>query len=61
MSDRQKVSRQAVEVREFLGLVSNRDPSDLEPGQAREQVNLAVINPGELLVRRGYRVVQFED
>ncbi len=50
----------SLEMRDILGLVSNRDPHDLKPGQAEEQVNVMVLRPGEMMVRRGLRELQFD-
>ncbi len=50
----------AIEMRDILGLVSNRDPHDLKPGQAEEQVNVMVLRPGEMMVRRGLRELSFD-
>ncbi len=50
----------SVEMRDILGLVSNRDPHDLKPGQAEEQVNVMVLRPGEMMVRRGLRELVFD-
>ena len=45
-----------VEVRDFKGMVSNRNPHTLEPGQAVLQVNCLSRRPGELTVRGGLRL-----
>lgn len=50
-----------VEMKDFPGLVLNLDPNDLQPGAAREQVNVTSARPAALEVRPGYRFVQFED
>jgi len=50
-----------VEIRQFVGLVTNQDRNDIQPGAARVQVNIQVSRPDQLDVRKGYRVVRFED
>lgn len=51
----------AVEIRQFVGLVTQQDPQDTQPGAAQVQVNIGVTRPDQLDVRKGYRVVRFED
>lgn len=46
---------QQVVIREFQGMVSNRNPHNLEPGRMIAQVNCLVRRPGELMVRGGLR------
>lgn len=50
----------AVQMRQFLGMASNVDPRDLKPGVSQVQINVAVIRPGELVVRRGLRELTFD-
>ena len=49
-----------VVIKDFLGYQPNIDPHDLPPGVAVSQVNAMSQRPGELRVRLGYTVVQFE-
>ena len=49
-----------VVIKDFLGYAPNVDPHDLSPGLAVSQVNACSMRPGELRVRLGYTVVQFE-
>ncbi len=49
-----------VVVRDFAGLVTNRDPDDIEPGSSRQQVNVNAERQGELRPRQGYARVKFE-
>ncbi len=49
-----------VVIRDFGGFESNTDPHDLKPGVAIVQVNATSVRPGELRVRQGFRVVNFE-
>jgi hypothetical protein len=49
-----------VQIRDFAGFQSNTDPHDVEAGVATEQVNATSIRPGELRVRGGFKVVQFD-
>ncbi len=50
-----------VMLKDFGGLVTRPDPHDLKPGDARIQINLTCISPGELRVRQGLREVVFEN
>jgi hypothetical protein len=50
-----------VEIRQFAGLVTNQDRQDVQAGAARVQINIAASRPDQLDVRKGYRVVRFED
>lgn len=49
-----------VVIRDFPGYAPNADPHDLPPGVATQQVNAVAWKPGELRVRPGYAVVQFD-
>lgn len=51
----------SVEIRQFMGLVTQQDPSDVQPGAAQVQINVGVTRPDQLDVRKGYRVVRFEE
>lgn len=42
-------------VTDFTGMVSNKDPHDLQPGEATVQVNCLCLRPGELAIRGGLR------
>jgi hypothetical protein len=57
----QEKVRAQVKILDFAGLVTRPDPNDIQPGQARIQVNASCITPGELRVRPGVREVTFED
>lgn len=48
-------------MRDFPGLVKNTEPRDVPPGGAEEQINACSLVVGELTVRHGYRMVQFDD
>ena len=50
-----------VVIRDFLGFQSNRDPHDMPVGTAIVQTNACSMRPGELRVRLGFAVVQFDD
>lgn len=50
-----------VNIRNFAGQFSGIDPDDMPDGGAAEQVNAVVLISGELMVRSGYRQIQFED
>lgn len=56
------VSRAGVEINDFPGLMTNMAPAALPdaPGGATEQVNLTCVRMGEMRVRPGYRLVEFE-
>ncbi len=47
-------------IRDFGGLETNADPNDIDPGKAREQVNLTAERSGELRPRQGWARVKFE-
>lgn len=49
------------QVSDFNGIVLNADPLDIPEGAASDQVNAVSIVPGELRVRGGVKVVQFEE
>jgi hypothetical protein len=49
-----------VQIADFGGFEPNSDPHDLAPGVATHQINATSVKRGELRVRQGYRVVQFE-
>lgn len=59
----QPTSRAVAVVKDYAGLVTNTGSAAADPssGQADELVNLAPLRQGELAVRPGYRVVQFDD
>ncbi len=50
----------AVSMAQFSGMFSNIDPVDLQPGQSEVQVNVMILRPGELTVRRGLRELTFD-
>jgi hypothetical protein len=48
-----------ISIEKWAGLVTNASPYSLPPGAAVTQVNLQVINPGQLLVRPGLNAVTY--
>jgi len=50
-----------VKIQDFLGYQPNLDPHDMPPGVATVQTNACSMRPGELRVRLGFAVVQFDD
>ena len=48
-------------MKDFPGYQPNVDPHDLPPGVAVKQVNAMSLRPGELRVRPGFVVVQFDN
>jgi hypothetical protein len=52
--------RQAVEIRTFGGLNTARDKHEIAPGDAQVQINVGIDTADQLEVRRGYRVVRFD-
>lgn len=50
-----------VEIDDFGGLATAVDSHERPPGIAVEQVNITCINPGQLVVRGGYRPVVFDN
>lgn len=57
----QEKPKSQVQIADFGGLVTRADPNDVKPGDARIQINVTCITPGELRVRPGLREVIFED
>jgi hypothetical protein len=49
-----------VVIRDFSGFVPNADPHDIKVGASTEQINATSTRPGELRVRLGTQVLQFE-
>ena len=49
-----------VVIRNFKGMSPNADPHDVVPGKSLHQVNVIAGPPGELRVRLGCQVVQFD-
>ncbi len=47
-------------MKDFPGYRPNVDPHDLPPGVAVTQINAMSLKPGELRVRPGFAVVQFD-
>ena len=56
-----QLPKQSVQARDFPGLATRVDPTDLEPGAAREQTNCQSHHPGELRVRPGVKRLVFEE
>lgn len=54
-------ARQAVEIRDFQGMASNVDPTDFKPGFSSVQINVDGRTRGVLEVRRGLKVIVFDD
>ncbi len=50
-----------IAIRDFAGLRTNRDPDDVDPGEAIQQVNVNAERLGELRPRQGYSRVKFEE
>jgi len=50
-----------VQIKDFKGMASNYDPHDIEPGVSQEQINMNGLQRGRLEVRRGMRVLEFEE
>lgn len=50
-----------VEVEDWPGLVLSADPRDLPEGGAEEQTNACSLNFGQLTIRKGMRLVSFEE
>ena len=59
-SPSQNVPGPNIVIRDFTGLACNSDPHDLPPGGSVNQVNCGVGPRGELRVRLGAAVVQFD-
>lgn len=48
-----------ITIEKWAGLVTNASPYAIPPGSAVTQVNIQVINPGQLVVRKGATTVSF--
>jgi len=48
-----------ITIEKWAGLATNASPYAIPPGAAVTQVNLQVINPGQLVVRKGATTVTF--
>lgn len=49
-----------VAIERFQGMASNIDPRELNPGVSQIQINVAVLKIGELVLRRGFKELQFD-
>jgi hypothetical protein len=47
--------------RDFRGMASNSDPTDLQPGFSQEQINVDGRVRGTLEVRRGLKEMTFDE
>lgn len=56
-----KEPRAQLEIADFSGMASNVDPTDVQPGVSRLQVNVHSIRRGELAIRRGLRELSFDE
>lgn len=50
-----------VEIRDFVGMISDMGPQDIPDGAAQYQVNLGVTRPGDMQTRGGLRALVFDD
>jgi len=48
-----------ITIEKWAGLATNASPYAIPPGSATTQVNLQVINPGQMVVRKGATTVTF--
>lgn len=53
-------AHQRIDLSDFPGLLVYTDEGDQPPGSAIEQTNMISLVLGQLQVRRGYTIVQFE-
>jgi hypothetical protein len=54
-------ARNVVLIRDFRGMASNFDPSDIQPGTSQLQINVNGLKRGQLEVRHGLREIRFEE
>lgn len=54
-------AQSAVKQEQFSGMVSGVSPHDLPEGTAALLLNLMILRPGELRVRRGLQELRFDD
>lgn len=50
-----------LEIKDFSGMASNADPTDIPPGMSQVQINVSSIRRGQLEIRGGLRKVTFEN
>lgn len=55
-----KEAESRVRITDFGGMACGLDLHDIDPGESYYQVNVVPFHPGELRVRRGFVVCQFE-
>jgi hypothetical protein len=48
-----------ITIEKWAGLATNASPYSLPPGAAVTQVNLQIINPGQLVCRKGATTITF--
>lgn len=53
--------KQRLELSDYPGLMVYTDEGTTPPGAAVEQTNMTALVVGQLQVRRGYKLVQFEE
>jgi hypothetical protein len=53
--------KQRLDLSDFPGLMVYTDEGTTPPGSAVEQTNMTALVVGQIQVRRGYTIVQFED
>lgn len=56
-----ETTRTVVQIRDFPGLMLERDEYDLSDGGSQNQVNVQSTDIGKLKSRQGFRVASFED
>ena len=56
-----KAARSEIVFRDFRGMASNVDPTDIQPGYSRIQINVDGRTRGELEVRRGLKAILFDE
>lgn len=54
-------AKQVVRLSDYPGLMVYTDEGTTPPGAAVEQTNVTALVIGQLQVRRGYKIVQFEE
>lgn len=55
------IPKNLLAIKDFQGMGSNFDPTDLNPGVSEVQINVNGFRRGQLEVRRGLREITFED
>ena len=54
-------AKNTVKIRDFQGMASNFDPTDIQPGVSQLQINVSGYQRGKLEVRLGIREITYDE